>query len=265
MFIIMAHLIVSRVIAETGLPAYRSGIAVSQVYTNLPASLFTMRDIYFSQVFTVLGPLTTRDGLMGFAMTGLGITKAAEVSEREQRKLGWPIGTTLVLGCVVAAFVTIYCQYSYPTPRVEDTPPRNYFGAELIFQRDVAPSMRLFNENPPRYITKSHKPLPHMAIGFIGTALLEFFSLRFASWPLLPVGYVTAYGAFMGNVWFSVFIGWLLKVMVVRFGGSSLYTKARPLFVGIIFGEALAVGLWAIINVLVVMSGGDIRKIQILV
>jgi hypothetical protein len=265
LFIVLAHLIVSRVLAETGLPFYRSGIAVAQVYTNCPTSLFTMRDIYFSQVFTVLGPLTTRDGLMGFAMTGLGITKSAEVPPREQRRLGWPIGTTLLLGCIVAAFVTLYCQYSYPTPPTDNTvPPRNWFGAEYIFPRDVAPSMRLFNDKPPRFITKSHDPWLHMGIGFSLTAALEFASLRWASWPLLPVGYVTAYGAFIGNAWFSVFLGWLLKVVIVRFGGASLFQKARPFFVGIIFGEALAAGIWLVINVLVVMGGGEIRKIQIL-
>jgi hypothetical protein len=61
-----------------------------------------------------------------------------------------------------------------------------------------------------------------------------------------------------------VFLGWILKVMIVRFGGSSLFQRARPFFVGIIFGEALAAGIWLVINVLVVMGGGEIRKIQIL-
>jgi hypothetical protein len=224
-----------------------------------------MRDIYFSQVFTVLGPLTTRDSVMGFTMTGLGATQSIGVSDREQRKLGGVIAWTLIVGFIVAAAATLHCQYSYPTPMNEnDKPPRNWFGAEQIPKRDVAPAMKYFGENTPRYIPKSHEPWRHFTAGLIITTLLEVAALRWTSWPLLPVGYVVSYGAFMGNAWLSIFFGWLAKVVIVRFGGASLFQKARPLFVGIIFGEALAAGFWVIVNAIVVLNGGDIRNVKIL-
>ena len=47
-------------------------------------------------------------------------------------------------------------------------------------------------------------------------------ALRWASWPLLPVGVVTAFGNPIGNAWFSIFVGWLAKVLIVRFGGARL-------------------------------------------
>lgn len=264
LFIVTAHLVVSRVVAETGVPFYRSGIAVSQVYTNLPIGWFTHRDIYFSSVFTVLGPLTTRDSVMAFTTTGLAATKSAEVSEPEQRRgLGWVVAWTVLVGFLVAAPATLYCQYRYATPASEDIKPaRNYFGAEYIPKRDVAPPNVYFGQG--KYIGKQHTSWLHISVGFVITALLEFASLRWTAWPILPVGYVAYHGAFIGNAWFSIFVGWALKVMIVRFGGTSLFQKNRPFFIGIIFGEALAAAIWLVINGIIVFSGGEIKSIKIL-
>ena len=262
-FILAAHLVVSRVLAETGLPFYRSSLMVAQVYSSFSPAWIGARDIFFAGVFTTLGPLTTRDGMMGFATTGLGIAKNAEVAEGERRRVGAVIAWTLVLGFAVAAAATLYCQYSYPTPLGrEEKPARNHFGAVYAPKRDMAdPFLRYAGGSFP---AKRHSPALHMAIGFGVTALLEVGTLRWASWPLLPVGFVTSHGAFMGNAWFSIFLGWLAKVLIVKFGGAGLFQRAKPVFVGIIFGEALAAGFWLIVNAVVVLNGGDVRSVQIL-
>ena len=52
--------------------------------------------------------------------------------------------------------------------------------------------------------------------------------------------------------------------MIIRFGGATLFDKARPFFVGIIFGEALAAGIWLMVNILVVMHGGESQSVKFL-
>lgn len=264
LFILTAHLVVSRVIAETGLPFYRSGIAVAQIYSTLSPALVGARDVFFAGVFSVLGPLTTRDGLMGFATTGLGVVKSADVQQRERWRIGAVIVWTLLIGFLIAGAVTVYCHYSYPTPLGrEDVPGRNHFGAIYAPKRDVIdPFIRYADVE--RFPAKRHDPLVHVGIGFTVTAVLEVASLRWAGWPLLPVGFVTSYGSFMGNAWFSILLGWLAKVLIVRFGGSSLFLKVKPLFVGLIFGEALAAGIFLIVNAIVVTGGGDMKNVQIM-
>ena len=104
-----------------------------------------------------------------------------------------------------------------------------------------------------------------MGIGFGTTVLLEIAALRYASWPLLPVGYIAGgHGAFVENAWFSIFIGWCAQVLIVRFGGASLFQKARPFFVGIIFGECLAAGIWLIANAIIVFNGGEGQAVKFL-
>jgi hypothetical protein len=263
LFIVTAHLVVARVVAETGLPYFRSGISVSQIYSNTPARWWGMRDIYFASVFSVLGPVTSRDSVTTFATTGIGIAKDAGVESHGKRRLGAVMALALLVGFFASAYTTLYCQYSYPTPADRlATPNRNNFGADYIPKRDIAPGIKYFADH--RYVPKSQNSYLHVTIGFVVTTILEFFSLRWAAWPFLPVGYVASYGAFVDTAWFSIFLGWLAQVLIVRFGGATLFQKSKPFFVGIIFGEALAAALWLALNALIVLHGGNSQSVKFL-
>jgi hypothetical protein len=268
LFIAMAHLVVSRVLAETGLPTYRSNIGVAQIYNNLPVGWFTGKDIYFAGVFSILGPLTTRDGVMTHAMHGLAVAKQAGVEPGESRRVGAAIVWALLLGAVVAVTSTLYCQYSYDTPMTTASstgtpePQRNNFGAYYIPRRDMGNAVKAFDSG--RFPPQPTSTALHVGIGMVVTGLLQFASLRWGWWPFLPVGYVASYGAFLANAWFSVFLAWLAKVLIVKFGGGRLFEQAKPFFLGLILGETLAAAFWLIVNAFVVLSGGPPVVMKIL-
>ncbi len=263
-FILAAHLVVTRVAAETGLPFYRSNIDIAQVWNNVNARLFSMRDVFFGGVFMNLGPQTTRDSVMVFATTGVGICEEAGVERTRRRNLGGPMAIALVAGFIVATAVTVYCQYNYSTPLDKlSSPKRNFFGAEYVPTRNIAQPVDQFARTG-KFFPQQHSATTHMAIGFVTTVLLQAASLRWASWPLLPVGYITSNGPFIENAWFSIFLGWLAQLLIVRFGGASLFQKAKPFFVGIIFGESLAAGIWLVVNAIVVLNGGAGQSVKFL-
>ena len=54
--------------------------------------------------------------------------------------------------------------------------------------------------------------------------------------PFHPVGFAVACGWMMGGIWFSVFVAWLIKWAILKFGGIQLYRRMVPFFIGIIFG-----------------------------
>jgi len=58
------------------------------------------------------------------------------------------------------------------------------------------------------------------------------------------------------SLWFSYFLGWLIKFLVVKFGGQSVYLSLRRFMLGIIIGEALAVIFWTIIAWYTGVNGG---------
>jgi hypothetical protein len=52
----------------------------------------------------------------------------------------------------------------------------------------------------------------------------------------------------MHRVWFSIFIGWALKVIILRYGGAKGLKTAIPFFLGIAFGDILMMVFWLIVS-----------------
>ena len=71
---------------------------------------------------------------------------------------------------------------------------------------------------------------------------------RFYWWPIHPIGYLTAYSSSMRILWFSFFVGWLCNTLCMRYGGVVLFKKLRLIFIGLIIGDLLMGGTWAIIG-----------------
>ena len=69
---------------------------------------------------------------------------------------------------------------------------------------------------------------------------------RFYWWPIHPIGYLTAYSSALRILWFSFFIGWLFNALCIRYGGVGLFKKLRNFFIGLIIGDFLMAGSWAI-------------------
>jgi hypothetical protein len=71
---------------------------------------------------------------------------------------------------------------------------------------------------------------------------------RFYWWPIHPIGYLTAYSSAMRILWFSFFAGWLFNALCMRYGGVALFKKLRFVFIGLIIGDFLMGGIWAVIG-----------------
>jgi uncharacterized protein DUF6785/uncharacterized protein DUF6784 len=84
---------------------------------------------------------------------------------------------------------------------------------------------------------------------FVGAFLMLILVIgyhRFYWWPIHPIGYLTAYSSAMWYLWFCFFIGWLCNAVCMRYGGVILYKKIRFFFIGLIVGDFLMAGSWAI-------------------
>ncbi len=71
---------------------------------------------------------------------------------------------------------------------------------------------------------------------------------RFYWWPIHPIGYLTAYSSAMRILWFSFFIGWLCNAVCMRYGGVVLFKKLQMFFIGLIIGDLLMGGTWAVVG-----------------
>ncbi len=73
------------------------------------------------------------------------------------------------------------------------------------------------------------------------------------------MGFLLVYTWGIQNIWFSVLLGWLAKTILIRLGGSDLFTKAKPAFLGLIVGEASAAAFWLIVTLFRLAMGEPVR------
>jgi len=66
---------------------------------------------------------------------------------------------------------------------------------------------------------------------------LSYMRLQYWWWPLHPLGFAMSGSWSLTVFWFPVLVAWLAKTIIVHYGGLTGYTKARPFFLGLIFGE----------------------------
>ncbi len=107
-------------------------------------------------------------------------------------------------------------------------------------------------ENAQRLITtpvESGSWITFFAIaGAIVMLILVLCYHRFYWWPIHPLGYLTAYSSAMRILWLSFFIGWVCNALCMRYGGVTLFKKIQFFFIGLIIGDFLMGGGWAIVG-----------------
>lgn len=132
------------------------------------------------------------------------------------------------------------------------------FWSYLVVSYDIGANPGLGNGGYNRLRTWLYYPsetnvpaVAFMGIGFLFTGLLWWLRTRFPAFPFHPTGYAVASSMWtFGWLWFSVFISWTAKNLILRFGGIRLYHRVLPLFLGLILGEFIVGGAWVIMRLI---------------
>jgi hypothetical protein len=96
--------------------------------------------------------------------------------------------------------------------------------------------------------------LSFIIIGAAIMSLLLFMRYHFLWWRVHPLGYAMTTSWAPYTVWFSFFLGWLFKFIILKYGGFKLYRRLRPLFLGAVLGESLIGGVWIIVGLFTKVS-----------
>jgi hypothetical protein len=87
-----------------------------------------------------------------------------------------------------------------------------------------------------------------LTFGGVFTWFMMAMRARFAGFLLHPIGYLMAQTYFGGMFWFSIFLGWSAKTLIMKFGGADAYKKALPAFLGLAFGDVAMMLFWLAID-----------------
>jgi len=85
-----------------------------------------------------------------------------------------------------------------------------------------------------------------IGVGVLITIALSTLRTQLPWFPLHPIGYLAANSWGMHINWASFFLGWLIKVLVTRYGGLKVYNRLLPFFLGLLAGDALSNALWGL-------------------
>jgi hypothetical protein len=179
---------------------------------------------------------------MAQAATGL---KLAEVTRLEHRRLFWAILLAIITTLIGSTFAVVQIAYIYGGI--------NLTGWQFIGLPAFSGNWVTQNINNPQPIQGWH--IAFTGAGALLMSLLTFIKGRYVGFPIHPIGMTLGLTHPVNHVWFSVFLAWVFKAFILKYGGASLYTRLRPLFLGLVLGTFGSAGFWLIISALTGISG----------
>lgn len=235
----------TRVVAESGMAeAVASTISSSFVVSGIgtgplgPEGLTAMS-------LTYIWSADLRTFVMASAANSLRII---EGEAKRKRLLFWAMMLSIVITMVSSIWILLRLAYSRGGINCNDW----FFvgGARAPYDFFVS---KILNPSGPNwagwYITTG---------GAIGMLFLMLMRARFLWWPFHPIGFAIGPIWIMDQIWFTVFLAWLIKLAIVRYGGLKLFQKFRPLFLGLILGQFTCNGTWIVIDAIAGGRGNQI-------
>ncbi|MDE2890717.1 MAG: hypothetical protein OXR72_21155 [Gemmatimonadota bacterium] len=232
----VVFLVLARIVSETGYAA---------TYSPLNPSEFVVCAVG-SSAFGPTGLVTAGVGYV-WSMTRLNtLMPRASAALRLAREMGrtqgliWAMGAALAVGLVVASHTTLDLGYAHGGRNL-DYWFRDVNDAALPFDEYVG--RRLLDPSPVFY-----RGFVYTGLGLGLAALLMVLRTRLSWWPIHPIALPVSTIWMTEHYYFSIFLAWGIKALVMKFGGATLYRKTRPFFIGIILGEAVCLGTWSLID-----------------
>jgi hypothetical protein len=232
----------SRIISQTGLAYGRATVAAPVFATNVLGS-----SAVGSAGLTVLGlnfawSADIRTFVMASAATGL---KLARDTGLESRRLFGAILLAIGLTLVGSAWAVLRLAYTYGGI--------NLVGWQFIGLPSFAGNWITQNLHNPQPTHWWH--LGYAAIGLVVMAGLTQLKARFVGFPLHPIGLTLGLTHPIYHVWFSVALAWLVKALILKYGGARVYLRLRPFFLGMALGAFSSAGFWLLVDGWTGMSG----------
>ena len=222
---------IARLLAQTGIGRLRAPTSVPPVLTNIFGTA-----PFGAQGLTAMGlSMVWTADLQLFLMGTLA--HAFKVCEPTRLRISGRKLVFFLTGAMVVGLLTTVCSYIWLGYRHGLIHGYSwYFVSSPQYHWSwVANSIN--NPNPAQGLA-----IIFLLIGVGLTGLLSLAQYRFAGWPLHPVGLGVALTNTVVIDWFGIFLAWLIKLVVLRYGGISLYRLLLPFFIGLILGTSVGIG-----------------------
>ncbi|HCK09908.1 MAG TPA: hypothetical protein DHW45_08535 [Candidatus Latescibacteria bacterium] len=232
---LLAYLGLARVVAELGL-AY---VYCPVQPTSLMVKVFGASVLGPASV-TMLSLSKSFEGIgKGFLMPAFAQAVKAVDGVVRPRRITLVIWLALGLGYAISVVDTLYIGYNYGA-----------YNLGNMGLKKAAPSA--FN----RAVSEILNPTPFggngralwVGIGAIAMAILTLIRYRMPTWPLHPIGLALQGSYGLTKTWMSIFFAWFFKTTLISLGGSALYKRGKPFFIGLIVAQAVSTALVFVVD-----------------
>jgi hypothetical protein len=168
---------------------------------------------------------------------GLENLKAAKQIGASQRTTFWCILLAGAVGTVSVFWAYLHLAYAYGTEA------KFHYG--VVFANEAYGRLNSWLQTPT-------PPEPRatiaIGVGFLFCTLLLLARLRFPWWPFHPIGYAVSSSYVINLIWLPLLIAWIVKGLILRYGGVKLYRAAMPFFLGLTIGQMIIGSLWHLLG-----------------
>jgi len=236
---------VTRIVSESGLMYARMPIT-PQSFTFYTLGIRKME----STAAAALGLSYTTFGLGNtFGATTLAhIAKLGAEIKMRTRALFGAIVIALIASLVISAVFTLYLGYTHGAYNFNVYTFNS--GNRAIYATVVQKLLKPFDLSWPR--------VAFFGIGAFLTGLCSFLRYRYLWWPLSPIGLTTFPLGVLRHQIASIFLVWVTKMILLKIGGIALYRRVMPLFMGLLLGYVVGIGVIFLVDVVFFLGEGHL-------
>ena len=242
-FAFIIYLALTRVVAEAGLPVAQPPAVAGDMMVGVFGSSSFSKANLAAFGFTYPFHAEMRCNVMTHAANAL--KTGHETIRGGRRMLLVAIMVAVCLGFLGAMALQIYFPYTEGGANLDRF---TFVTCAKYSWQDAQKRI----ESPMGPVWKGY---PLMAIGGSAMAALLFAIHRFPGFPIHPAGLLISFQWTGFVLWFSALVIWIVKGLMLKWGGPGLYRGFRPFFLGLIVGEVLTAGVWTGVDIIVGEGG----------
>lgn len=226
---------IARVVCEAGLAAVRSPMIAPDLIVQGIGSQTIGAAGVFNLSLSYIWSADIRIFLLAMVANGLKLIQ--NMDRRSRRVVFWAVVAAVFIGAAGSGWMVFHLAYKYGGINLDSW--RFHGGPATIYnaaQRTLEPA------------GADGLGLAFFAGGAVVMVLLTWARQHLLWWPFHPIGFPVGANFMLDKIWSCVLLAWVLKKLILRFGGAAHYRASQHFFMGLIMGEALCNGLWLVID-----------------
>lgn len=237
-FIIITILIflgITKIISQTGLAYYRAPmIPFGATLYIFGHNLMGEKGIVgISTSFIWAGDIRT--SVMTSTANGV---KICSNFMKNLRRVFLPILISIFVSFVFTSWIVIYFSYKLGAA--------NLYSWHLKRMSDFVLSYT--KSEIQKQVSFGKQQILFTIYGGILMFFLTYIKNRFIWWPISPIGLAIGLPLPIFFNWFPIFIAWILKILIMKYGGVKFYQRSKTFFCGMVLGSFFTGGIWNLIG-----------------